>query len=167
MSQQPLFTTPIYIPAYTANNQALLITYDLSATSQTKRSLETHGPLAEALTRALHRAIDILCNLNTAWRPLHYFAYHLSCKHTHFIVKDTRSAGLSLVIALFNLHRQQHLKPPINTLVGTGMLRNDGTIEASHQEALKKTAISPFQHKQLITSSTCAHVFEVAQFMEK
>lgn len=164
MSMQTAFTTEILIPAYSADNQALLIALRLTATPQKKFHIQTKGEIATALKRALTRAIEIMSSINPAWEPLLAFEYKLQSNTHHYLVKDTRSAGLALAISLINIYRQLHYKSPVESLIGTGVLRIDGSFESTNKEKIKQKAA---KNQQLITSSTCAHVFELNYLMEK
>ena len=90
-----------------------------------------------------------MTSINNAWKPLHALEYLLEDDETRFLVKDARSAGLSLAIGLLNIHRAIHQKPQISTFIGTGILRIDGSIEATHKEDIKQTAIKATQHQRL------------------
>jgi hypothetical protein len=164
MSKQANYTTPLYIPAYSAKNHALLVTLSLSATPHPAYIVQTHDDVAKTLKRALTRAIHIMSNLNPGWSSLLLQHYQLSAHETNFLVKDTRSAGLPIVISLLNLYRLQQQKAPVTSLIGTGVLRIDGSFDTTYKEDIKKTAIN---NQTLITANTCKHVFELNYFMEK
>jgi hypothetical protein len=164
MSKKTNITTILKIPAYSAENKALLIAPSLTATPQNKLIIQTNGHIATALKPALTRAISIMSSINPAWHTLLLFKYDLKSQPTHFLVKDTRSAGLALAISLINIHRQYHKKSPVTSLIGTGILRIDGSFDSTHKEDIKQTAINK---QSLITANTCAHVFELNDLMEK
>ncbi len=164
MSYHNAITTKIRIPAYSAKNTAFLIELDLKATSHKKLLFKTSGHIATALKRALKRAIEIITSIHHAWKPLCMFEYALKSHDTHFLVKDTRSAGLSLAIGLLNVYRALNHKPQINAFIGTGILRIDGSIESTHKEEIKQTVIP---NQKLITSNICPHVFELEKLMDK
>ncbi|MCH9756849.1 MAG: hypothetical protein K0U37_06645 [Gammaproteobacteria bacterium] len=158
--------TEIAIPAYSAMDDAFLLTLKLTATPNPKLSIKTSGNIAIALKRALQRVIEIMSSLNHDWLPLLSFQYFLEGDAKQFLVKDARSASVSLAIGLLNIYRSINHKSQIKTLVGTGILRIDGSIESTHKEEIKQTTMATIPSKQLITSSICQHVFELEHFMD-
>ncbi len=164
MSYKNIITTEVLIPAYSSKQDAFLIPLTLQAIPHEYLLIQTDGNIACALKYALHRTVEIMASIKPVWQPLQAHHYTLQGQDPRFVVKDARSAGLALAIALLNIHRTQNQKSQIYSLIGTGLLRIDGSFEATHKEDIKKTAISK---AQLITSSTCRHVFELEHFMEK
>ena len=167
MSFKTAFKTSILIPAYTAQNQALLITLSLTVTPQKQYRIFTNGNVAEALKPALTRAIEIMSTIQPNWMSLLGFQYHLADlknSNSPYLVKDTRSAGLALAIGLMNIYRQHRGHAPVEGLIGTGILRIDGSFESSHKEEIKQKTSN---YQFFITSNRCAHLFELNDFMEK
>ncbi|MCH9716415.1 MAG: hypothetical protein K0U24_04415 [Gammaproteobacteria bacterium] len=167
MSKSKKITTQILIPAYSAQNNALLITLQLEATPNKKLIIQTQNSIAIALKRSLRRAIEIMASIHPAWETLLQFKYQLSSEASTYLVKDARSAGLPLAIGMINIFRSINHQLTINSLIGTGILRIDGSIEATHKEDIKHKVIHTTNAQQLITSSICQHVFELATFMDR
>lgn len=164
MSYTNAITTEVLIPAYSKKQDAFIIPLTLQAIPNKALVIQTHGNIACALKHALHRTIEILASLNQPWKSLQIYRYVLQGQDPRFIIRDARSAGLSLAIALLNIHRTQNQKKQIDSLISTGLLRIDGSFESTHKEDIKKTALS---NTQLITSRTCSHVFELDHLMDK
>ncbi len=154
----------ISIPAYSANQQAHLVTLTLKASLSHTRTIQTIGPVAKALHRALNRTIEIMSILKPEWAILSSCNYTLQHETAHLVVKDTRSAGLPLCIALITLYRQFHQKSVSYTPIGTGLLRNDGSFQSTEKEEVKQKILN---HQQLITANTCSHVFYLNTLMEE
>jgi hypothetical protein len=167
MSDSKKITTQILIPAYSAQDNALLITLKLEAIPNKKLIIQAQNNIAIALKRSLRRAIEIMASIHPAWEVLLQFKYHLTSEATPYLVQDARSAGLPLAIGMLNIFREINQQPAINSLIGTGILRIDGSIEATHKEDIKHKVIPTTNTQQLITSSICQHVFELATFMDR
>ncbi|MDF1645799.1 MAG: hypothetical protein P1U61_02300 [Legionellaceae bacterium] len=166
MSNTTLFTE-VHLPAYTAENTALLVTLKLKATPHQKLTIKAQGNIAIALKRSLRRVIEIMSSINPCWHSLLKQTYQLESKETPWLVKDARSAGLPLAIGLLQLNKNINHQPPIHTLIGSGILRIDGSIEPTHKEDIKKNVIKNMSNVTWITSNMCQHLFELEYLMDQ
>ncbi|MDF1678248.1 MAG: hypothetical protein P1U32_06085 [Legionellaceae bacterium] len=158
--------TKLYLPAYSAAHKGLLVTPSLHATRQEKLTVHTQGNVASALKRPLIRTLEIMASIYAPWESLLQFAYTLKSNTPQFRVQDTRSAGLPLAIGLLNVYRATlQTKPLLTQLIGTGMLRVDGSIESTHKEDIKQNTFQNKHAKQLITATTCPHLFVLEHMM--
>ncbi len=165
MSNQKTAIT-LYLPAYSAAHKGLLIMPSLHAARQENLTIHTQGNVAAALKRALIRTLEIMASIHTQWETLLHFAYSLESNTPRFRVQDTRSAGLPLAIGLLNVYRTIVQKaPPLLHLIGTGMLRIDGSIESTHKEDIKQEIFHDKHDKQLITAGECPHLFVLEHMM--
>lgn len=161
--------TEMAIPAYSARGDAFLFTLSLKAIPKTPYAIKAKGNIAIALKATLQRMIEIIASLKPEWEALTGFEYFFESEDSPVLIKDARSASLSLVIGLLNLYRALQGKPQAPGLVATGIIRLDGSIQSTHKEDKKHTAFKFNQEKnqQFITSSICQHVFELDYLMDK
>lgn len=163
---QPYYTE-VVIPAYTNSGEGINVHFDLYAYQNRAFSLilNTQGAAASALRKNFLRTLSILTALKQSWTMLLGFHFELITCNDRYLVKDARSAGLPLVIALLNiLHLSQGLQPPTN-LIGTGILRMDGSFTASSSEAEKRAVTETVEPgKIFLDSNNCAHVFDLNKY---
>ncbi len=156
--------TYVSLPAYDAYQQGHLFHLELRTTPSATFSLTTHGMIAEGLMHALKRVVLILAGLHHDWQPFKKHHYHLVSGNHRACVRDARSSGLPLCLALLNMLRAQQGLNQIEDLTGTGILRLDGSFEEAHLENVKKeVALNNSTH--FLTSYQCNHVFKLATLM--
>jgi len=130
----------VHIPAYNASHAGLIIELELKAMSDNAFLINSTGEVAIALQRSVRRIIEIMSSMKKSWRCLEYARYWLTCHSHPFIVRDAKSAGMALSIALLNICRSMQGKPQVQGLSGTGVLRVDGSFDCSHREEEKYRA---------------------------
>lgn len=158
-----IISANLIIPAYTHHNQGLYTQLLLRANPSTQLTVSCEGHIANALKKIFCRTIDILTTLQASYLALQRFEYTLISPNQTYRVGDVRSASLAICITLLNVLRQHAGKMPIDSIVGTGILRLDGSFQASAFEQLKQNAIKhAFAcQKQFINSQHCHHVFDL------
>ncbi len=156
----------IHIPAYTGNGTGLLVSLDLEARSADTLQLYADGPVATSLQKIFKRAVSILSCLHQDWKILTQFEYRLISRNANFLVMDARSASLSLCISLMNILRHISGLSQVNDLIGTGILRFDGSFDESSLED-KKQCAALHTNKRFLTSTSCPHVFNLVTFMNQ
>lgn len=156
----------IHIPAYTGNGTGLLVSLDLEARSTDALQLYADGQVATSLQKIFKRAISILSRLHQDWKILTQFEYRLISRNTNFRVMDARSASLSLCISLINILRHISGLSQVNNLIGTGILRFDGSFDESSLEDKKQSA-ALHTNKRFLNSASCPHVFNLVTFMNQ
>ena len=160
------FKTTVELPAFDINKNGMVFNLSLEAKPSNSLSINSHGSIAIALKKMLERVISIMSNLNPAWKVLHDLEYNLTSKDDYFRVKDARSAGLPLCIALINIFRQLNGLDQIENFIGTGILRIDGSFNESSLEIQKKQAVLQTDNgKKFVNSGACQHVFDLANLM--
>lgn len=167
--QTSLITTDIIIPAYTSLNSGLIVELKLTAKKVEALQINAKGSVAFALEKSLLRLIEIMSSMKKSWGCLRSLEYSLESTDSNFLIKDARSASLALAIALLNIYREVNDKPQLNVFVATGIVRIDGTIEASKMEMKKQASFkqSKHAHKQFITSDKCEHLLDLEALMMK
>lgn len=108
-----------------------------------------------------------MTSIRSEWEPLNLIEYELSCTNPNVVVKDSRSSSLSIAIALINIHHHR-LKRPMSNLIGTGLVRIDGSIEGSSYEDIKIQALKENVKfaTPILTSKQCSHLFELDTYMK-
>ena len=159
--------TSINLPAYDQDQKGLIIKLDLSCSPSVHFSVSSSGEIANALKRSLIRTVEIITSLHTKWHCLCEYTWHLSSYPNHFIVKDTKSTGIPLAIACFNIFNGIKGGKICSHSFGTGILRHDGSFDAASHESIKEKAIKNKigQDIQFITSKTCSNLFELFQLI--
>lgn len=150
----------IHIPAYTINKTGIVINLKLFASQSNSFNFISSGEIAQSLQKAFKRGIEILIVNKPEYEILKSFEYYLINEDKKYCVQDVRSAGMSICIALMNLFRVCVGKKPNELLIGTGVLRMDGSFVPSSYECIKKRTIFYNNSIQrLITSDQCNHIF--------
>lgn len=158
--------TTVQLPAYDINKNGIMFNLLVEANPSNSPTINSYGSIATALTKMLERVVSIMSNLKPSWKVLQELEYNLKSKEDYFCVKDARSAGLPLCIALINIFRQINGLEPVQNFVGTGILRIDGSFSESSLEQQKKQAILKTDNgKKFLNSETCQHVFDLANLM--
>lgn len=162
------FNSKLIIPAYTSEKKGIYINLDLQLEKSDNFKIKSYGKIAASLKNLLLRNIEILAVLKSSFSNLLKFSYTISSKDDDFYaVKDVRSASLPICLTLLNLLRDISGKTQIHSIVGTGILRRDGSFEESSFEQIKESAINGKLSKNtmFIKSSFCNHVFELENLL--
>lgn len=160
--------TPVIVPAYDSKKRGTVFNLILNATNGKSSQINAIGSIAISLRKSLERILYVMSSLKREWEVLDTFEYNFICSNPNVLVRDARSASLALAISLLNIYRQiQRL--PINNLIGTGIVRIDGTIENSRFEHYKHQAVLQhgIQSSKFLTSRHCNHLFELEAIMDK
>lgn len=157
----------IFIPAFDLKKQGLIIPLKLSAAPSTKFGIEITGSIAKSLEKGFTRVVHIMSSLKYSWHCLENFHYSLESFDENYRVKDARSADLALCIAALNIVRNHNQMSFINTYIGTGSLRVDGSINETFLEDIKQRAILTDDNvqKKFITSKNCNHIFDLEDLL--
>lgn len=164
------YPTTIFIPAFTRQKKGMLLSLSLKAkSSQHNLEIQTIGSLAQGFEKIFYRTIFILSSLKKSWNCLNNFHFVLQSTDNFLTLKDARSASLPLCISLLEVLKQREGVAPLNQLVGTGILRQDGSIEESSAEEQKKHVAKNFfsNNKQFISSKNCDHVFKLEKLLSE
>lgn len=152
----------LLIPAYSIHKEGFLVHISVYAETSAKRSVTCYGHVAKSLENAFKRNIDILSSIYTPYEKLNYFHFKLISQEQNFRVKDVRSASFPITITLLNLLRLISGKKANQTVIGTGILRIDGSFAESNYENIKKKVINQkYSHLEFTNSNQCNHVFEL------
>lgn len=153
----------LIIPAYTNNGKGIYTQLFLEATKSENLKIISIGAVAQSLEKLLLRNIEILAALKPSFAALVNFQYKLTSEDVRYQVKDVRSASLPICLTLLNLLRGTWGKNQINSIIGTGILRSDGSFDASAFENIKEKAINQgfSNNKKFINSENCNHVFDL------
>lgn len=157
----------LLVPAYTIKKIGLVKTVHIKVATKATNQITATGVIAESLYQTFARCINILCELKTEWQILKGFQYHLISKENNFVVKDARSAGMSVCISLLNLMRILSGKQQNCSLIGTGVLRNDGSFNKSNLEHIKRKACFTSGYAiNMLTAANCSDVFDLEKILE-
>lgn len=122
----------------------------------------SEGQIAQSLQNIFKRNIEILSSLKHAYKLFTRFQFKLVSVDQGFRVSDVRSASLPICITLLNLLRIMSGKTINNSIIGTGLLRVDGSFLKSSFENIKKEAVLQKSNQLKFTNSNhCEHVFEL------
>lgn len=155
----------VFIPGYTFEKKAVIVKIKLIVMMTGDFRVVSKGEVASALEKIFKRNIEIISSLKKSYEVLKNFEYRLISTSDNWKVKDSRSAGLPLCIALINVLRKLNGLNQVQHITGTGILRIDGTFEKSHLEEEKKQATSQLMESRFINSQVCKHVFDLAILM--
>ena len=141
----------------------MYIKIDMEVTSSDSLKVTSYGTIARSLEKLFLRNLEILMSLKPAFAILRHWQYKLISKDTGLRVVDVRSASLPICLTLMNVLRSLSGKQQIESIIGTGVLRVDGSFDESAFEDIKEEAV--IQHnpalKKFITSKRCKHVFDL------
>ena len=153
----------LVIPAYTNNGCGLYTSLVLEAKKSIKTKVTTYGVIAHSLEKLLLRNIEILISLKSSFIALKNFQYILTSNDEGYRVRDVRSASLPICLTLLNILRELSSKNQIHSIVGTGVLRMDGSFDSCAFENIKEKALNQefSNNKQFINSEICGHVFDL------
>lgn len=158
----------LLIPAYTHNKQGLLIPISVYTKTDYRLEINSEGHIARSLERIFKRNIEILSTLKPAYTILKHFQFNLISSENRFRVKDVRSASLAICITLLNLLRIISGKCPNQSIIGTGLLRMDGSFMASSFEAIKEqAALKNNYHFEFTNANDCKHIFELEALLNQ
>ncbi|WP_133131360.1 hypothetical protein [Legionella yabuuchiae] len=155
----------VFIPGYTSEEKALVVKIELMVLKRLNFSVSSQGIIAFSLERIFKRNIEIMSSLKKSYEVLKNFEYRLISTGNNWSVKDARSAGLPICIALINVVRKLNGLEQVQSINGTGILRIDGTFEKSHLEEEKRKASSELMENRFINSEVCKNVFNLATLM--
>lgn len=152
----------LLIPAFTHNKQGLIIQIAVFIKESQRLEITGEGHIARSLEKIFKRNIEILSTLKESYKMLTRFQFKLVSTEQGFRVRDVRSASLGICITLLNVLRIMSGKRPNQTIVGTGLLRTDGSFSASSLESIKEQAVQQKNnHLEFTNSNHCNHVFEL------
>ncbi len=157
----------VIIPAYNANFQGLAVRLAITAIPSSHLRIISRGIIAQSLEKSFLRVIQIAMSLKNSWSCLEKYRYVLQSFEEGYIVKDVRSADLSICIAAMNIIRARDKKKLIDNYIGTGSLRVDGSFNETFLEEVKEQAIhKTTARKQFITTKSCNHIFDLEALFE-
>lgn len=151
------------IPAYSSEKTGMIIELSLRVNCMNSFKITTEGNIASALQKNFHRVIAIMALLKSVWKCLFQYEYHLIGNDENLTVKDARSSSVAIAIALLKLTRVEVVDLNEQELIGTGILRIDGSIEQSQFEGEKHRSLTKSHgaSKRFITSEDCNHLFKL------
>lgn len=151
------------IPAYDINQQGLIIDLRLLSASCSQFRVKAVGSIAKSLESSFIRVIEIMSSLKDSWGLLASYQYTLMSYSEQYKVKDTRSADLSLCIAALNVVRNHNQLKSVDSYIGTGILRVDGSFSQTSLEEIKEKAAleSHIPQKRFINAQRCEHIFDL------
>jgi uncharacterized protein with von Willebrand factor type A (vWA) domain len=157
------------IPAYDINQQGLIIDLRLLSTSCSQFRVKAVGSIAKSLESSFIRVIEIMSSLKASWSFLARYQYTLISFSEHYKVKDTRSADLSLCIAALNVVRNYNQQKSVDSYIGTGTLRVDGSFSQTSLEEVKEKAVleSHIPPKRFINAQHCEHIFDLDALLNR
>lgn len=158
-----VFETDVVIPAYDSQNNGLIVVLKLKVHLGQIASVKTVGQVAEDLKKNFIRVTEILASIKTSWQYLGLLNYTLQSDDNRYCVKDARSSSMALCIALLNIHHAINGKLQNFTMIGSGILRIDGSFEKTCFEDKKKFAITKVgnSQKKFLSATNCKHVFDL------
>ncbi|MBA2651036.1 MAG: hypothetical protein H0U73_02005 [Tatlockia sp.] len=158
--------TRVQLPAYDINTNGIMINLLVEAKPSHFTIINSYGRIAIALRKMFERVISIMSTLKSSWEIFRDLEYNIQSKEENFRVIDARSAGLPLCISLLNIFRQINGLEQVQNLVGTGLLRIDGSFNESSLEMQKKqAALQADDRTKFVNSARCRHVFDLANLM--
>lgn len=151
------------IPAFDMNQQGLIVDLQLCVIPSSQLKVKAVGSIAKSLERSFIRVIEIMSTLKSSWSDLENYQYTLMSFNENYKVKDARSADLSLCIAALNVVRQHQQMKSVDSYIGTGTLRIDGSFNQTLLEVVKEKAVlqSNIAQKKFITTKSCEHLFDL------
>lgn len=151
------------IPGFDIKQQGLIINLQLVAVPSLQFRVKASGSIAKSLERSFIRVIEIMSSLKESWNCLESYQYTLKSFNENYNVKDTRSADLSLCIVALNVVQNYKQMKSIDSYIGTGTLRIDGSFNQTSLEAVKEKAAlqSDMAQKKFVNAKSCAHIFEL------
>ncbi|KTD33585.1 hypothetical protein Lnau_2336 [Legionella nautarum] len=155
------------IPAFDINRQGLVFYLMLDAQPTSHFRVNSSGSIAKSLERNFVRVIKIMSSLKRDWSCLETYEYNLRSLKENYNVQDARSADLSLSIAALNIVRNHNQQSTIDSFIGTGSLRVDGSFNETFLEEVKELAVfqeNPFQ-RNFITAKRCNHLFDLEDLL--
>ena len=163
LDHKSVIQAPLIIPAFGHNGQAFKAHLTIEVTPSDRLLITCMGNVGASLEKLFTRAVLLIASLKEVWQPLKSCHYQLVSLDRCFRVRDVRSAGLPICLALLNIFRAMQGQPQIYSLVGTGVLRADGSFEAAAFEDVKQNIINQIyaNEKTFISAQTCQHVFEL------
>jgi len=155
----------IYLPAYDSSGEGLMTQVTMTLLTGKSLRVTSSGTLADALKNNFTRAIEIMSSVREAWKLLLSAEYRLEGEGA-YIVRDTKSAGMAIGIALINAHRILSGFNSVPGLTGTGVLRNDGTFDQAKGEDKKFSAakLNMPGFKKFVTPEVCKNLFQLEYF---
>lgn len=158
-----------FIPAFDINQQGIIIDLKLHASPFPQFKIKTSGSIAQSLERSFVRVIEVMSSLQASWSFLARYQYTLISFSEHYKVKDTRSADLSLCIAALNVVRNYNQLKSVDSYIGTGTLRVDGSFSRTSLEEVKEKAVleSHISPKRFINAQRCEHIFDLDALLNR
>jgi len=159
-------STTLLIPAYDKNSNGVVVKILIDAYRKPQLKIEPKCSVSIAISKMFLRTIEIMSSLNKDWESLCYFEYSLKSESSNFLVKDARSSGLPISIVLLNILRKYNGLNEKKSLIGTGILRVDGTFDESSLEHIKQRAVlNSVSNRCFIDSKRCNHLFDLNGFI--
>lgn len=166
-TNQNCFETNVIIPGYDSKNNGLVVQLKLTAYLNQVFSIRTVGSVATALEKNFARVTNIMASLKKNWEHLGSMQYTLQSFDNKFCVRDARSSSMALCIGVLNINNQIDGRAQNFKLVGTGILRIDGSFEKTCFENKKKLAVKNDNKfgKKFVSAINCEHVFDLDTLM--
>ena len=161
---------PIFLAAYTKNDNAkgLVFNMTLTAINNKQESYVANGEMAKTLLPLLKKIVTILKEIQPSWTLLDEYRLILTGNHANYIVKQYDSAGLGLAIGLYNIARKINHSSFVEGIIGTGMIRLDGSVDEVRGISSKTEAsIDIPNFKKLLSKSEISHLSQLHTTLNK
>lgn len=154
----------LFLAAHTKdeNTKGFIFNLQLSAIKNHSESYTADGKMAETLLPLLKKVAHILKEIQLSWTILNDYELKLTGDYPNYDVKQYDSAGLGLAIGLYNIARKINKSSFSEGIIGTGMIRLDGSVSDVRGISSKQSAsLNIPNFKKLLGKNEISHLLQL------
>lgn len=165
-----MIVEPIFLVAHAKNHQQKGFVFDvtLAALPNSRGGYSSEGKMAGALLPLFKKVADILKSIQPSWNLLNDYHLLLTADYAEYTVKECDSAGLGLAIGLYNVARKINNSSSVEGILGTGMIRLNGSVsEARGVDSKEEASFDTPKFKKLLTKNDISHLCQLHGLLKK